>query len=368
MLRAMSVRRLASVLTVCLVAASGTFVAAQPKKAPAKGKKGPVAPAKDAPAPAAPAAPAPATPAPAATPAPGDTGAGAGSAVQMTEDVPPSDMNGTDENPDAPKAVGVETVQAPPVAPPKKAAGYPIEQALRPITLPQNMSEVSLDLHAQFSPYVGTGLLRARYGITRQVQLGLSYVVGGIYHEPTIPEGKLAFHPGKTVGLDVTYLVQDWIGVRLGVPMYLAPIAVGLEVGAPVKFTFGNKFAIGGLDDLLSIKIVKFAPTFYQELSNALGKARDDNNTAQPRGALRFSFYGDYQSSPDLAIIGRIGVNMDDFSTTKGDANYGGLTTFLRAGIQWTPRRFVDLGFSLGFDDLAHGGTFGPEGYLALRI
>ena len=43
-------------------------------------------------------------------------------------------------------------------------------------------------------------------------------------------------------------------------------------------------------------------------------------------------------------------------------------TTFVRAGFQWTPRRWVDLGLSVGFDDLAHAGTFGPQGYLALRI
>ena len=64
----------------------------------------------------------------------------------MTEDAPPADMNGTDENPDAPQDVDERRPTAV-VAPADEAArrGYPIEEALRPITLPQNMSEVSID-------------------------------------------------------------------------------------------------------------------------------------------------------------------------------------------------------------------------------
>ena len=51
---------------------------------------------------------------------------------------------------------------------------------MRPITLPQNMSEVAIGPHAQVSTRpAGTDALRARYGITRQVQLGLTYVLGG---------------------------------------------------------------------------------------------------------------------------------------------------------------------------------------------
>ena len=68
-------------------------------------------------------------------------------------------------------------------------------------------------------------------------------------------------------------LLQDWIGVQVGVPIYISPLAVSLTLGAPIKFTFGDKFAIGGLDDLLNIRLTKFAPTFYQELQNATERA-----------------------------------------------------------------------------------------------
>ena len=87
----------------------------------------------------------------------------------MTEDPPPGDIEGRDENPDAPRGIGVET--KPVVEKPVKAkrGSYPIEEAMRPITLPQNMSEVGIGPHAQLSPYQGSDALRARYGITDMV-------------------------------------------------------------------------------------------------------------------------------------------------------------------------------------------------------
>jgi hypothetical protein len=48
--------------------------------------------------------------------------------------------------------------------------------------------------------------------------------------------------------------------------------------------------------------------------------------------------------------------------------NGGGSRTFICAGIQWTPRHWADLGASIGFDDLAEGGSFSPALYAALRI
>jgi hypothetical protein len=336
--------RLISVLSAVVVA-SGSLVAAAPSPTP-------VAPAKDEPAGSA------------------DTGGGSGSAVDMPEDAPPADMNGTDENPDAPRDITKPAVTA--VAPtPKRPSGYPTEEALRPITLPQNMSEVSISPHANVSPYFGSDALRARYGITSRIQLGLTYVLGGIYHDPSTANMKLGFHPGKAVGVDVTVLLQNWIAVRVGVPVYVDPVAVGLQLGAPMKFTFGEKFALGGMDDLLNIKISKFAPSFYSEYENAINAAAQDNNTETPNGHLRFSAYGIYQQSTKLAIIARAGLDTMLSSAGSGSAgatSSSSTATFLRAGFDYTPRHYLDLGVSLGFDDLAHGGSFTPQGYLALRI
>lgn len=353
MLLAMSVRRLLSVLSVCLVT-SVTVVVAQPAK---KDPKAPVAPAKD---------PAPADPAPAAA----GSGADEGSAVQMVEDAP-ADMEGTNEDPDAPRtgADSGGSVTAVAVIPEKqRTSGYPMEEALRPITLPANMSEVSLAPHVSVSPYAGADALRARYGITRQVQLGLTYVLGGIYNDPGTVSDKTGFHPGKAVGLDVTVLLQDWIGVKVGVPVYIDPVAVGLTLGAPMKFMFGDKLALGGFDDLVNVSLYRFHPSFYQEVVNAQGASNFENNTTQSRGSLRFSAFGNYQQSTKLALIGRIGVVMEDFATTRGNSGYGGISTFIRAGIQYTVRTYLDLGASLGFDDLARAGSFSPQLFGAVRI
>jgi hypothetical protein len=122
----MRARRLISTLCVCF-AASGSLVAAQPKKPdPAKAPaKGPVAPAKD-PAPAGPAGPAPAA------------GSGSGEVVQMQEDPPPKDIEGRDENPDAPRDIGADAPPAVTAKAPIKKSTYPIEEVARPLKLPRN--------------------------------------------------------------------------------------------------------------------------------------------------------------------------------------------------------------------------------------
>jgi hypothetical protein len=366
----MTARRLISVLCAGLIA-SATVVAAQPKQpakkaAPAKGARG----AKNAPAPAAKTGSAAGSAAKAGSAA-GSASGGEGSAVQMTEDPPPSDMNGTDENPDAPKSVvddGSPTaVTAAPAA--RSPTGYPLEEVARPITLPQNLSEVSIAPHATVSPFASAIALRARYGITPKIQLGLTYMLGGIFDDPATLESKQAFHPGKAVGVDVTVMLQDWIGVKLGVPVYISPLAVSIALGAPIKFTFGDKFALGGLDDLLNIQVKLFAPTFYQELQNTTNAANNMTNTVKSKGELRVSLFGVYQYERDLAFIARTGIQMEDFATGKTDGCSGEcLTTFIYAGVNFSPRKYLDLGASIGFDDLAHGGSFAPAGFLAFRI
>ncbi len=358
--------RLLSLLSICVVAsATVSVVVAQPKKAPAPkkapdAKKGPVAPAKD--------------------PAPTAPGAGSGSAEPAPpaapEEPPPKDIEGREENPGSPLGIGAEEPPKVVVLVKKKStsAGYPIEEYLRPINLPANMSEVAIAPHAQLGGdgqrFAGGDALRARYGITREVQLGLTYVYAGIYDDPaTKNTDSLGIHGGKAVGIDVTVLLQNWIGIRVGVPFYIKPVAFSLAIGVPIRFQLGDKFAIGGLDDFLNIKLSNFAPTFYQEVQNATNADLDEKNATRSAGQLRVTGYGIYQYQPKTAFIGRIGFNMEDFASTKTQSNAGGgISYFLRAGVQWTPRKFVDLGISLGFDDLATYGSFGPQALLAFRI
>jgi hypothetical protein len=242
------------------------------------------------------------------------------------------------------------------------------------------MSEISIAPHMQFSPFESSDALHARYGITPKVQVGLTYVFAGIYdaHAADGTAGmmgvptKYGIHSGKAFGVDVTVLLQNWLGVRVGVPFYVSPLAVSLQLGAPIKFTFGDKYALGGFDDLLNITLDRFAPSFYQELNNARGAFNDTNHTQQSRGHLRFSVYGVYQQSPRLAIIGRVGLDNDlgpsGGGGAAGTASGGGTATFIRAGLQYSVRRYFDAGISLGWDDLSALGSFGPQLYFALRI
>ena len=128
----------------------------------------------------------------------------------------------------------------------------------------------------------------------------------------------------------------------------------------------------GALDDLVSIRLYRFVPSFYQEAANAsgaFGTGEMGNDTIQSRGNIRFSGYGVMQYQPKLAFIGRLGVTMEDFSTTRTTASdNSGLRSFLRVGLQYSVRKYLDLGLSVGFDDLARSGSFGPAGLLAFRI
>jgi hypothetical protein len=343
-------RRLVSVSSVVIVATGAAL--AQPKgesKAPA---------------------PAPGSAAPAGSAA---GSAAEGSAVQPIEDAPPADMEGTTEDPDAPR--GTEPGAAPVTGPaPTKPTGYPIELALRPITLPANMSEIGIDPHIRVgSPVAGTAALRTRYGITSKIQLGLTYVIGGIYDDPaTTTKKDHGFHPGKAGGLDVTVLVQNWAGVRVGLPIYIDPFAMSLVIGAPLKFHLTDNLAIGGMDDLINVTLpvgAEFAPSFSREDFNAQAAFRDTNGSTQSRGTLRPSVYGIFQQAPNLAIFGRLAIEFEDFATNRGDTGFGGATTQLHGGASFSPKRFLDVGGSLGFDDMADvPDSFTVTGFLLVRI
>jgi hypothetical protein len=217
---------------------------------------------------------------------------------------------------------------------------------------------------------MGSDALRFRFGITPKVQLGLVYLYAGVYDDPADASDKVKFHAGKAGALEVTVLVQNWLGVKVGLPVYLDPFAISFAAGAPMKFKFG-KIALGGLEDVVNITIKRFPPSLYQEAINAEGSFFDSTNSEQSRGRLRFSGYGAYQQSQKLALIGRIGLDRDLGAGGGGAAGTSTVKTtqtFLRAGLQFSPRRFIDVGANVGFDNLAKAGSFGLAGFFALRI
>jgi hypothetical protein len=143
---------------------------------------------------------------------------------------------------------------------------------------------------------------------------------------------------------------------------------MGLTLGAPLKFKLTDKVALGGMDDVVTIALLKFAPSYYHEVINAERANRDANNTAQSAGLLRFSGYAIYQQKPNMAIVGRIALEFEDFSARLTNAG-GGTTTSIHGGVRFSPKKNLDLGGTLGFDDLATlPESFALSGILAVRI
>lgn len=365
--------RVLFIVSACVIASAGVVTAGAPAKgtAPAKGSGSGSASGSAA---------GPATGSGSGSAAGSGSGSGsanAGSAVQMTEDTPPADMNGVDENPDAPRAAGTDDQKVVKVAPPPKPTGYPVEEALRPITLPKFMTEIRLDPQLEAGggtalPFEMTTTLRARFGITDKIQVGLAYNLFAIYADPTTMSRNYSAQYGRTLEVNATYLLQDWIGVRIGLPMYLNPAAVGLSLGAPIKFKlFGGRIAIGGLDDLLEFALGDFPPLVYNEDYNAIAaNTLSTSNTSQASGVLRISVYGVYQLQREIAIIARLGEQ--DFlggpSGGAGAGNDSSAQTFLFGSVQWSPRPNIDVGATLGFYDLSQAGSFGPSAFAALRL
>lgn len=294
-------------------------------------------------------------------PAGGDSGA-TGDETELDEDpTPVGDDSGTEENPDAPR-IGEQTPDAPrPPAP--RATGYPVNEILRPITLPDFTSEIALGVNLYPSPLDLEVGLRARYGITRQAQIGVRYGVGGLYDDGKKMDPKVSWNTGKAVAIDFSYLVTNWIAPRIGVPMYVDPFAIGLELGAPVKFRFGDRFAIVGFEDLVAFKLInkKFLPDLTSERNNEGLADVIETNTITSDGYIRIDFGAVYQLQPNLALTGRFGVTLDDF---KGDDS----ATTMRGQVQFTPKKNIDLTGVIGADRLDDKHSFRIGGSVAIRI
>jgi hypothetical protein len=274
-----------------------------------------------------------------------------GQEVELEEDPPPEDMEGTAENPDAPRRVGEEEAVTGGVAPPPKSTGYPIEDVLRPITLPAVTSEVSLDVRSTFDPVdLETGL-RAKYGITRQWQLGLRYLIGGFYDDDLVNmDDKAAFNTGKAFGLDVTYLVYDWLGAHVTLPFYVDPFAMGITIGAPMKFRFGEDqpgkgWAIVVLDDFLDIPIYEFMPSLTSERQNELFVDAVESGDVKANGNIHLRAGIIKQFSPEMALKGNIVQTFVDFGDTDNP-------TGIEAMIQYSPTKDLDVTGRLGIDAL----------------
>jgi hypothetical protein len=288
---------------------------------------------------------------------------GDGKEVELEEDAPPDDIEGTAENPDAPKLPGDDAPVVEVAAPPPVRTGYPIEDVLRPLTLPAVTSEVSFDARSTFSDFDLELGLRAKYGITRQWQIGLRYLIGGLYDDPTdAMEDSAKFNTGKAFGIDVTYLVFDWLAAHVTVPVYVDPFAMGVTLGAPMKFRFKDKFAIVLLDDFIDIRLNRFVPSLISESANEGLRVADDTNTSTPRGNLYLRVGGVYQQSPQMAVKANLTQTLQDFGDNDNP-------TGMEIMVQYSPSSAMDLIGRAGIDAFDRAdSTFGILLAAAYRI
>jgi hypothetical protein len=295
---------------------------------------------------------------PAPKDAPKDPAPG-GKEVEMGEEDdlgPIEDETGMEEDPDAP---GGGDNPEPKVVKraPELPVEYPAELARRPITLHAGMSEAQLDYPVYFDPLRTAGQLRAAYGITRQIQVELRYGIGS-YGEIGMEDAK--YYAGKAVAIGGVYQVFPWLGAQLEIPILLDPFAMGVTLGAPVKFKF-SKFSLFVGRDLLTFKIAKFAPFVEDTLATEALVAADEVGVAQDVGHLRIIGGIQYSLKPTMTITGEAGFLAFDF---KGDQ----AAQLIRASLTMNKKK-LDYGARLGIDDLDNATeTLNLALFAALRI
>jgi hypothetical protein len=263
--------------------------------------------------------------------------------------------SGASETPGAPEgAVGMEVkVEEPLVKEPVRPPGYPVELALRPITLEAGMVELSANAPLYASPAAVTAALRARYGVTERVEVGLRYAALGA------DEGGAA--TGKGLALDVVVGITDWVAAQLSVPVLFDPFAMGVTLGVPLKFRFGQRFALFFGSDLLSFRVKEFVPTYVDPRVDEARAAVIETGTLVSRGNYRLVGGAIYQLEPHMAIAADFGVASEDFGEENTAVPLGGTFTYSAAP-------YLDFSARIGFDDIGQGRTFSLAGGLAVRL
>lgn len=290
---------------------------------------------------------------------------GGGDEIELEEDPLPGTggtPEGAAENPDAPKTsveAEAEAEKEAEAEADRVVGPYPIEEVLRPITLPKFMSEASLDYSAgqiafgDETSFFTTGLLTGAFGITSEAQIGLRYGVGSFGDDAMGESGYIA---GKALSLDFLYNLRDytggeWVAAQLSVPIYLDPFAIGVTVGAPFKFTFFDKLSLVFGRDLVSFKLHNFVPDVGNAVINDNLEQLDRTgaDAAIPDSDLNLRLQVFWQHSENLAIDGRFGPRAPDFALDKDPP------WLLDGGVTYSTSNMMDLGGRVGFQRLDEG-------------
>jgi len=303
---------------------------------------------------------------------------GAGPAVAAAQTEPAATTTTEEEGPiadpnipDAPPegdAITVEDLEEGGVRAVKKQRytkkTYPLELVKRPLTLAAAQAEISLD-----SPFLmGSGnptlwqVLRARYGITRDIEGGITYSFGLLNLSP--PDGVETFEPGKGFSFDGAYTIwAEHLAVAMSLPFYVDPDAFGMgfNLSIPFRVNLGSRWAIFGGQDLLQVRIVKMPVDPANPGANLAIVAASAGGGEEPRGNLAINVGGMFQFKPNVAIYATMGFRYLDFEDT-------GAPVSLFGGATWSRHNRLDLGGRLGFLDMDNSDSFSLSVYAAYRL
>jgi hypothetical protein len=250
---------------------------------------------------------------------------------------------------------------------------YPVAVIHRPMTLPANTAEIAIDAPVYFGGPVdndetgaidigarATQVLHAAYGVTQDIQVGVSYGFGSERLSP--PEGAKGFEAGKAFSVDGGYTVlPEHLAVTVSLPFYADPFASSLVLGAPFRINMSDKLALVGGQDLLEVAFNKW-PVRPGDPEFNLSQALRDVPGATPfsKGAVNLQFGAQVQVKPNVVISGWTRIHIEDFTNDDTPVS-------LYGGVMWSKWN-LDLGARLGFYRLDEASSFGLGLSAAYRL
>ncbi len=219
---------------------------------------------------------------------------------------------GAGENPDAPQTIGAPEEIQPPEAVPTALLPkvYPIEQVHRPLTLPQAVTEIRIDVPLVLSPFSADFVINANYAVTDDWEAVLRYNAGAFFDS--------SYTAGKTLAIGARRAITHYVAAEASLSTFLDPFALGLHLAAPFRFVFSNKIRVDFGENLINIKIAEFAPNIYSTQGNEALGAVANIGSITPDGDFRLVGRIWYQWQPDLAVSGETGVIAPDFALSEG--------------------------------------------------
>jgi hypothetical protein len=224
---------------------------------------------------------------------------------------------------------------------------YPMELTLRPLTLAAGQVEGTLRLDFQLDDLKQLApVLSARYGVTVDLEAGLTYAPVSVYMAPV--SGQSATEVGKAVAPGVRYtILVDKLAAEVKLPMYFgSDFGMGVSVGLPFLLPATKGLVFFGGQDLLVVKLMGFIPSAEQPSLNAAELIRINVNGLKARAAdLNVNLGVAYQAKPNLVLVGEMGYHLPDMDTNDTAISAYGT-------VMWSRDRALDAGLRIGLDSL----------------